>query len=352
MTIRNRLAIAMLCLFASTLTADAQEKIGKIPVKFGKVTPEDFKVDVAALDSAADAVVIADFGTTMFEGDNKGSFILVFKHSKRIKILKKQGFEAATVTIPVYVNGTTSEKVEGLRASTYNLEDGRVVETRLDDKSIFTDKVSRHRQNKKFTLPAIKEGSIIEYTYTQNSPFLFNLQPWAFQDAYPCLWSEYQVDMPNFFQYVTIGHGFLPMSSTITDTRHVNFNLVIPGGADRDERFTYDDDVVTRRWVMRNVPAMKEEAFTTTLYNYLSRVEFQLRGYSFRNSTPKDIMGNWKTTSEELLKDDDFGADLDKSNSWLDDSLRNITKGAANPKEKAEKIYAWGARPYHLHQPS
>jgi hypothetical protein len=305
------------------------------------VTPEDFNVNTATLDSAADAVIIADFGTTEFEGDNKGSFSLVFKHSKRIKIIKKQGFEAGTVTIPIYLSGNVAEKIEGLRAATYNLEGGKVVETRLDDKSIFTDKVSKHRQNKKFTLPALKEGSIIEYSYTQISPFLFNLKHWSFQDEYPCLWSEYQVDMPNFFQYVTLSHGYLPMNSTITDTRHINFNLVIPGGADRDERFTYDDDVVTRRWVMRNIPALKEEAYTTTLYNYLSRVEFQFRGYNFRNSSPKDVMGNWTSVSEDLLKDADFGADLDRNNSWLDDSLKVITKGAANAREKAEKIYDW-----------
>ena len=341
MTIQNRLAIAMLLLFGITLPAAAQEKIGKMPVKFGKVTPEDFNVNTATLDSAADAVVLADFGTTSFEGDNKGGFSLVFKHSKRIKIIKKQGFEAATETIPLYVSGSRVEKIESLRASTYNLEGGKVVETRLDDKSIFTDKVNKHWLHKKFTLPALKEGSIIEYTYTQTSPFLFNLQPWTFQSSYPCLWSEYQVEMPNFFQYVTLGHGYLPMTSTIMDTRHVNFNLVSPGGADRDERFTYDDDVITRRWVMQKIPALKEEAFTTTLYNYLSRVEFQFRGYSFRNQAPKDVMGNWQSTSEELLKDEDFGADLDRNNSWLDDSLKVITKGAVNTREKAEKIYNW-----------
>jgi hypothetical protein len=341
MTIQNRLTIALLFLLGVSLSATAQDKIGKIPIKFGKVTPEDFNVNVDALDSSADAVIIADFGTTSFEGDNRGWFHLLFKRSKRIKIIKKQGFEAATVTIPIYVNGATSERVEGLRAITYNLEGGKVVETRLEDKSIFTDKISKHWQEKKFTFPALKEGSIIEFTYTEESPFLNNLQPWAFQARYPCLWSEYQVEMPNFFEYAIVSHGFLPLSATIMDTRHVNFNMVDPGGAEKDEHFTYDDDVVTRRWVMRNVPAMKEEPFTTTLYNYLSRLEFQLRAYSFRNVPRKDKMGNWFLVSEALLKDEDFGADLDKSNGWLDDSLKLITKGAANTREKAEKIYNW-----------
>lgn len=341
MTIQNRWLFTALCLVLLRTPALAQEKIGKIPVKFGKVTTADFNVNTGGLDSAAEAVVIADFGITSFEGDSRGSFTLVFQHSKRIRIRKRGGFDAATISIPIYVSGTVAEKVDGLRAVTYNLEDGKLVETRLDDKSIFTDKITKHLLVKKFTFPALQEGSIIEYTYTQRSPYLFNLQPWTFQGKYPCLWSEYQVDMPNFFQYVTLTHGFLPLNASVMDTRHLNFNLVVPGGAGRDERFTYDDDVITRRWVMRNVPALKEEAFTTTVDNYLSRIEFQLHGYNFRNVAPKDMMGNWYSVSEDLLKKEDFGADLDKNNSWLDDSIRTIIKGATHTREKAEKIYAW-----------
>src|SRR5258707_12344463 len=171
MAIQNRLLIAVLLLCGLFTTAHAQEKIGKIPVKFGKVTPEDFNVSADALDSSAEAVVVADFGTTAFEGDNRGWFTLVFKRSKRIKIIKRAAFDAATISIPLYVNGSTSEKIEGLRATTYNLENGKVVETRLEDKSIFVDKLTKHLQVRKFTFPALKEGSIIEFSYTQLSPF-------------------------------------------------------------------------------------------------------------------------------------------------------------------------------------
>lgn len=52
------------CLLASLLRAQ-----DKLPVKFGKVTPDDFKVSAPKSDTAASAVVIADFGTSEFEGD-------------------------------------------------------------------------------------------------------------------------------------------------------------------------------------------------------------------------------------------------------------------------------------------
>ena len=313
----------------------------KLPVKFGKVTPQDFNVTAPGADSATDAIVIADYGISTFEGNNQGRFDIIFKHSCRIKILKRTGFDAATIEIPLYVLGTQMEKLSGLRASTYNLENGQVVETKLDDKSVFADRLSRNWMQKKFTFPALKEGSIIEYTFTQSSPFVFNLQPWEFQREYPTLWSEYQVDMPHFYRYVTIGHGYVPFNINSTEDRMATFHVTLPGGADKDERDDFQDDVVTHRWVMKNVPALKQEPYTTSTINYLSRLEFQLATIQYPNSFPKDIMGTWVGLSEDLLKDEDFGADLDRNNGWLDDDLRTITAGSKTQREKAQLIYAF-----------
>jgi Domain of Unknown Function with PDB structure (DUF3857)/Transglutaminase-like superfamily len=337
MTIQTRLLAAVFCLFFFSVL-QAQDKL---PVKFGRVTPEDFNIVLSGVDSAAGAVVIADCGTSNFEPNNTGWFNLVFKRSCRIRILKQSAFDAATITIPLYVTARESEKIAGLRASTYTLENGKVVETRLEDKSVFTDQLSRHWAQKKFTFPALKEGAIIEYTYTQTSPFLFNLQSWTFQGDYPCLWSEYQAEIPNFFQYVTIGHGYSNFDVNTANSQTVSFRITIPGGAERDDHETFDDEVVTHRWVMKNVPALKEEPFTTSMDNYLSKLEFQLRRYNFAYGYSKDIMGNWYSASEELLKDEEFGADLDRSNDWMDDELKPVLLGAADDKEKAQRLFAF-----------
>ncbi len=338
---KNGLFLALCCLLLQTTGKTQDNKQDKLPVKFGKVTPEDFNITLTGPDSSAGAVVIADFGSSSFQGSPKGWFTLEFKHSRRIKILRRSGFDAATVSIPLYTAGNETEKVEGLRASTYNLENGKVTETKLDDKSIFTDKVSKNWMNKKFTFPALKEGAIIELTYTQTSPFLFNLQPWGFQSEYPCLWSEYQADIPNFFEYATIAQGFVPFYINTSKDRRVTFQLTDPGGAGKDERFPVEDDVITHRWVMKDVPALKEEAYTACLGNYMAKIEFQLARYNFPSGYMKDIMGSWTGLSLDLLKGDDFGADLNRNNSWLDDSLKIVLREAKTNLEKAQKIYAF-----------
>jgi len=225
-----------------TFNLSAQEKS---PVKFGKIAPEDFTIK-QPYDTGASAVVIADIGSSAFEGNMKGWFSLVFKHTKRVKIISKGGFDAAKVEIALYSDGGAEEKLEDLKAFTYNLENGKVVETKLDAASVFKDKLSKKYIVKKFTFPAVKEGSIIEYSYTQKSDFLYNLQPWAFQSEYPCLWSEYEVDIPEYFHYVTMNQGFLPTASK-SGSFNTTYKVTIPGGADRDESVTLDALVNTNR---------------------------------------------------------------------------------------------------------
>jgi len=333
MTARKNIVAACCCLLMSHALLKAQDK-----PKFGKITPADFNVKAPDFDSSADAVVIADIGSSDFVGNSKGWFTLDFRHFKRMKILNKKAFDAAKEEILLYTDGET---LDGLKAATYNLEGGKVVETRLDDKSVFTDKFNKEISIKKFTFPALKEGSIIEYSYTQHSQYLRNLQPWTFQGGYPCLYSEYEVNMPNFFQYVTLAQGYLPFASNTATPRNVNFRVTVPGGTDRDETYNFDDEVMDHKWVMKNIPSLKEERFTTTIKNYTSKLEFQLARYQFPNSMPKDMMGNWLSVSQGLLKSEYFGADIYSNNGWLDEEMKKVTKGAAGKLEKAKSIYAY-----------
>ena len=62
----------------------------KSPVKYGKVSAIDFDLSKYKFDTSVSAVVISDVGSSAFEGNTKGWFTLVFKHQKRIKILKKK----------------------------------------------------------------------------------------------------------------------------------------------------------------------------------------------------------------------------------------------------------------------
>lgn len=325
----------MSCLFTGQL-AFSQDKP---PAKFGKISPADFDLSAHKFDTAAEAVVIADIGNSEFQNNTRG-FTLEFRHFKRMKILNKQGFAAATVAILLYSSGTATEKIESLKAVTYNLENGKVTETKLDNNSVYTDKISKNWVEKKFTFPAIKENSIVEFSYVKQSDFLFNLQPWAFQGRYPCFWSEYEADIPKFFEFVTLSQGYLPVEYK-TSTRNTYFRLTAPRSTGGNVASGVEDIVIDHYWLIKDIPALKEEPYTTTLNNHIAKVEFQLAHINLPYSVTRDILGNWLTVSGHLLENEEFGADLDRNNGWLDDDLKTITRGAANQLEAAKKIYSY-----------
>ena len=316
----------------------AQEKSN---VKFGNVSEKDFNTKIYPIDSNASAVVIADIGYSAIEGNTKGWFSLVYKHFKRLHIINKNGYDAANVSISLYADGDAEEELNKLKAVTYNLENGKVVETKLDVKaSVFKDKISKNRVVKKFTFPNVKEGSIIEYEYTITSDFLQNLQPWEFQGAYPRLWSEYNLALPEFLGYVFLTRGYKKYDINDKKLRSESFTILDSRGIGASERYQFTANVSDNRWVMKNVPALKEESFTSTIDNHIAKIEFQLSEYR-QPLTYRNIMGSWPKLANDLMEADFFGKPVTKDNGWLKDIVKPLIEGVKSNKEKAHKIFAY-----------
>ena len=91
------------------------------------------------------------------------AFSIISKRHTIIHILNKNGYDEANIEIPLYVDGRNEEKVSNLKAITYNLESGKIKETKLEKSGQFLEIVDKNRKVLKFTLPQVKEGSIIEY---------------------------------------------------------------------------------------------------------------------------------------------------------------------------------------------
>ncbi len=323
----------------------------KLNIKFGKVTPEDFNITSPLIDSSTNAVVIAEVGKSEFIANtNDLTFSLKFVVKSRIKIINKNGFDAATVTIPLYVRDNKEEKLSDLSAYTYNLENGKVVETKVAKSSVFTEKSSKNWIVKKFTFPALQEGSIIEYSYEVTSDFFFNLQSWTFQGQYPVLWSQYEANIPEFFKFVILSQGYQPYFINTTEKARVSYSFAerstqqgssFASGTGRPlvERFNVDGSIDYHKWVIKNAPPLKEEAYTTTLSNSISKIEFQLNKIAYPNTMIKNYMESWEQVARDLTIDENFGVPINKANNWLDDIVDPIIKGATTQQEKASRIY-------------
>ncbi|HET9057944.1 MAG TPA: DUF3857 domain-containing protein [Chitinophagaceae bacterium] len=335
----SRIPALVIFLFLFSTYTTAQDKSN---IKFGKISAADFEIKSTSIDSSADAVVISDIGQSEFEGNNKGYFSLKFKRHTRIKILNKNGADAANVNIYLYNNGNLEEKLDNVKGYTYNLENGKIVETKLQSESVFKDKLSKKWSTRKFTMPAVKEGSIIEYSYTIVSDFLFNLQPWEFQGKYPKLWSEYEVSIPEYFRYVFLSQGYSGFHINKASQENGKWTIVLGANStERSETISLDGTINVNRWVMKDLPALKEEAYTSTVNNHIAKIQFQLASIKFPNSLVQNILGDWNKTAEDLMKGEDFGIDLNRANNWLDDEMRAITANAKDNLGKAKAIYTY-----------
>jgi transglutaminase-like putative cysteine protease len=333
--------VLFLCLIQSYSFSQEKSK-----VQFGKVTPADFILPPSsAIDTNTNAVILSDIGSVHFVGNNFSAFSYVYQRQKRIKLLNKRAF-ADLASIAVLLRTGEADFVEKLgkvSASTYNLENGQVVETKLNKTDIFETRENKWYLVDKFTLPAVKDNSIIEYTYTITSPFEDEFPSWEFQSKnYPSLWSEFQIDVPQTLLYVLVKQGIHAYTVDKGSEGHESFSLTQPADSrsygSQPQNFNISSATVIHRWVMKDIPAFHEEEFLSTPANYIDKIEFQLSG-TYNGETYTDHKNSWKRATEELLNNVEFGGALDQDDALIGESVAQAAGSSSDPLEKAKGIY-------------
>lgn len=329
-----RIIILSLCLGCMHFVSFAQ----KPPIKFGEVTKEELTMISYDKDSTAPAVILADFGRSAIIYRQNIGFTLDFERITRIKILKKDGQSWGDFTIPLYKSTAEDEKLSGLKAVTYNLENGKIVESKLKNDAVFREHYSENRDLIKLTCPNVREGSVVEITYKINSPFVFNFQDWTFQSTIPTVTSEYRAQIPEYFFYDKYMQGYTPLDIS-DETRQQNsirltsfertgrYNLQSQASTNQID---YQD--VVYRWVANNVPAFKPEPYMTSITDYITKINFELSTVKYPNEPIKQIMGSWQDINKTMVESDNFGGAI-RGNGFLKKTVDGITAGKVSPEE-------------------
>lgn len=292
----------------------------KSPFKFGDIPMEDLQLMIYDKDSSAVALILADYGKA-YVSVNSVTAKLTFERHVRIKILKKEGLSWADAAIQLYKSGSNEERIVNFKASTYNLENGKVVETKVSKDGIFREKFNRNINLQKFTFPNVKEGSVIEYSYTLSSDFLANFPNWQFQYSIPSRHSEYIAIIPDFFVMERYMQGYLNITSYTTK------NQQKPDYAEKEHH-----------WILQDIPAFKEEPFMTSEQDYVSKINFALAYINFTGQPSQEIMGSWEKLAEKLLESESFGRVI-SSSGFLKKQTDEIIAGKEQDLEKIEAIH-------------
>ncbi|MBO3273176.1 DUF3857 domain-containing protein [Hymenobacter defluvii] len=342
--LNSSLLLGLLCNYQPAAAQKAAAL--KPPISFGDVSAADFGPNPTpvAADSAAEAEVLCDYGQSRIVGATE-KFQVVFDRTTRIHILRKAGYEWATVRVPLYVDDDQREKLSNLKGFTYNMVGGKVEKTKLDPSSgVFSEKIDKNHVLYSFTLPNVKEGSVVEFTYTITSDFLFNLQDWQFQHSIPTRWSEYRVTLPSFFRYKEITHGYLPFAASdqawvpystgYHQNQQTGYGSVNTGPT---QTTSISTQALAQRWVLQNAPAFREEPFMAAAQDYMRSVHFELAGSDFTGHDFHDLSNTWEKIGAALLADERFGVVLNQ-NSPLATEAKALRTRLPDARARAEAV--------------
>lgn len=292
--------------------------------EFGIVPKEELEMTVYEKDTTANAVVLYEQCDANFVHDNN-SVIIQKKIYKKIKILNKDGFKYADIRISLYNNGESFEEIKDIKGITYNKNEI----SKLENVGIFETRTSKNYSKISFTLPQIQKGSVIEYSYTIESPFDYKFTGWQFQSSIPKIESVFKAKIPGYYLYNRKLLGYLKLfvndAGTEKDCFYIPNTRVL-------------SDCETLHYAMKDIPAFIEEDYMTAKKNFISRISFELSERKWFNGGMKSFSTTWQDVDKIILNDEDIGGQLKRKKSFQK-VLPSFVYEETDYIERAKKIY-------------
>lgn len=298
----------------------SQEENNSIIKKWGEISEYEKNLNQCEFDSTAKAVTIFNLGIMNF-GAKDGFRTYVHK---RMKIFNKDVInELATIGHYRITHEYNDDQIlygaKEIKAQSINYdEDGNEIITELDKKDIWmVDNIQY------FTIPNVKVGSIIEYSYVTQS-WSLNDNEWYFQENIPTLESSFEL---------FTGKHKLNIVPILVGNRLIN-------------KYKRQD---SNKWTLKNSPSVEEE-FAAALEDYAEHIILKPSGYyktfkvqgDYNNLAYEyrfvDYENTWEEISNSIHNDQEYKSYLSHDNAYKK-ILNNIIVSEDDPKIKMIKIY-------------
>lgn len=288
--------------------------------KFGKVTVAELEEKAYPADTSAAAAIL--FKTSMVTFMlNDGYWRMTTETAFKIKIYKKSAYYLADFEMSYQPSGRGDE-VHYDDCATYNLVNGKVEKSKLKSDGEFIEKASKYTNIKKITLPNVKEGSIIEIKYIKHSYNITKPDICYFQYEIPVKYAQYKVYFPIYMAYNVTTGGYLKA----------------PVVEERQQSTNGDYQEYRRVYTLRDVPALKDEAYVNNINNYRSRIVYELSSIANGSGQVTNYATDWESVAKKIYDSEDFGPHL-KSTGYFEEDIDQLIAGVSDRDEKIKKIF-------------
>ncbi len=287
----------------------------------GKVSRAELEEKIHPTDTSAPAAILYKKGKTYFVLDIDGYWSMITDVEYRIKVYKKEGYKYATDKLTYYTGGKTI-KAYYSDAYTYNLVDGKIEKTKLRGDGEFKDKVEDNYSQRTITMPNVKEGSVIEYKYTIETPYFTVFRDWYFQYDIPANFVSYEIAVPLYFNYNRVLSGYVKVDQSDAKVR--------PGQGGR-----FNETVTT--FTAKDVKAIKEESYVNNLRNYTSILMHELASTHFPSGT-EEYATSWESVTKRIYDSEDFGKEL-RQTAYFKEDLKGLLGSTASQADKTDIIF-------------
>lgn len=365
----KRLLFISMCMTA--LTSWAQESVN---MKFGKPTKEELEMTTYEADPQADAVVLCRLTNVNYTIQPSG-YLTDYHEKVRIKVLKPAGERYARVTIPYNIlnqdragvnasklslramyfsmgpvnsssfegaggslteniaNTYTSESVEDLKATAYNMVNGKVVKSRLKNSEVKKEKIDDDTWQVSFTVPDVREGTVIEYEYNIHSELFYRLRDWYAQCEIPVVYACLDMDIPSYLIFNMEEHGIQRLVCRCV-TGSMSYKL-------ESDPLAAPVQISTNHYtcIGRNLKAMPKDIYVWNANDYCAGITAELKSFNLHGTMQTPYVKTWDHVDEILLEDPSLGRQLN-NHSPLQKELQDARiPEMADAKERAVAVF-------------
>jgi len=256
--------------------------------KFGDIDMARLKETAHPIDPDASHAFIFKNCTIHYDFDSRLPRI-VSEYHYRVKIYKDEGIDQADIVRYLNRNRRDVETITGIKAESYNLVNGKMDKSKLSKKEVYKEKVSEIMDKVSFAIPNARVGSIIEYKFKVNSPFLYAFPRHYFQMNVPVDYSRLKVDVPEYFTMAPSATGLVPLNQK------------------KEKKTSYGASVAQFTFDASDIPAVQDDKYVLDIKDYRASLKYELSQVAIPGREPMNFTKDWNSICKNLMEINSFG---------------------------------------------